>query len=996
MKAVYLLYCASGFVSLGYQIVWFRVFFDRFGSSNLTFGFVLCNFIGGLGVGSLAGRPLTEWISRRARLTHGLRVYGVLEMMVAAAAMLTLLVPLIPADAWGSFPYTLSGDIYEPTTAYRLSQVAVSTVCVFIPCFLMGATFPLLCNVFRADSRFPSALYGWNTLGACSGVLACEFFFLPLVGHNHTFLLMIALNFGLGLYFLLARKEPRGQSAIMPMPAAVGRSRSRRYRSVEPMRAPGVRTYPVSVALGCAVISGLLAGALEADVLRRLQFLDCRSDAAMSFISFWAILAIFLASWTVRATSRLHLGPIKIAFLAALTAYLSAWYFAFPLRDWANALDHYDVIAALPKTPGVDVPFQFFYFGYGARSVLLFTGVFVFPPFYLISLLLPHICNVLQSEKRHLGALYGANTIVFCVGMAGFTLLAPRVNVFYSFRLFMLLFALLTVLLLTIAPGRPLGAWRPGAAVLIFAAACAATPSSFDTGYFAAESVAAKYPVRAMKSNGAHTTFVVEDPAGDVLFFDSHSMSGTNAVAQQYMRLMAHYPLLAHRDPKEALLICFGVGCTASAIAWHDTIERIDVIELNDKVLETAPEFAVANGNVAQDPRVRLIHDDGRRFLNLIDRKYDLITSEPPPPMLPGVYRLYSEEYYASALAHLAPRGMMTQWLPIGQMPRQAVGRAISAFVSVFPHTMVFVGHGSNYILLGSNRPIDLTTIEERFGDSEGVVQDLRSFGIVGPVDLLARIVMYGGMLRREFGGYAPVSDQRNDFSQVFHDPYDPAVITYDPVELLSEMQAKGLDASDQLRRTILHLGRLKTAVPDFPESALMSVRATEAGEVALTGVDWNRINLLFRSGMQAAQDQQLDDSIEFLQRALRVTDQLPYVLKHLGSLQSNAQRYAAALRTWKNLQVLEPADAAGYYGAGWVLIRLQRFDEAVAELNSAVQLNPNDAETLRALGDALASGGRWSDALIAYDRALSLNPDDESLRKNRNLAMDRVISGSP
>ena len=58
-----------------------------------------------------------------------------------------------------------------------------------------------------------------------------------------------------------------------------------------------------------AVISGLLTGALEADLFKRLHFLGCTTAASMSLISFWAILAIFLASWTVRLTPRLRHPP---------------------------------------------------------------------------------------------------------------------------------------------------------------------------------------------------------------------------------------------------------------------------------------------------------------------------------------------------------------------------------------------------------------------------------------------------------------------------------------------------------------------------------------------------------------------------------------------------------------------------------------------------------------------------------------------------------------
>src|ERR1022692_1071122 len=64
MIRVFLAYALSGFVALGYQVVWFRIFPDWFGSTSLSFALVVCNFIGGLGAGSLASRPITTWLAR--------------------------------------------------------------------------------------------------------------------------------------------------------------------------------------------------------------------------------------------------------------------------------------------------------------------------------------------------------------------------------------------------------------------------------------------------------------------------------------------------------------------------------------------------------------------------------------------------------------------------------------------------------------------------------------------------------------------------------------------------------------------------------------------------------------------------------------------------------------------------------------------------------------------------------------------------------------------
>ena len=234
---------------------------------------------------------------------------------------------------------------------------------------------------------------------------------------------------------------------------------------------------------------------------------------------------------------------------------------------------------------------------------------------------------------------------------------------------------------------------------------------------------------------------------------------------------MAHFPLLAHPNPQKVLLICFGVGNTASAIAAHKSVAQIDAVDLNENVFKTAPELAAHHASVHLDPRLRMINDDGRNFLNLSTEVYDLITSEPPPPMAGGVYRLYSREYYEQALAHLSPNGLMTQWLPASQMPPAAISLVMRTFVQVFPHSLLFEGADRHLILLGSRSPIDLERLSERFYESQSVTTDLYRIEVWSPDELLARVVHRGTELRRRIGAGRVLSDQHNDLEHLLYDP---------------------------------------------------------------------------------------------------------------------------------------------------------------------------------------------------------------------------------
>ena len=241
MRRVFPLYALSGFISLGYQVAWFRIFIDWFGSTNLTFALVVCSFIGGLGCGALLSQRISRLLTDRTGIGDKLRLYGLIELLVGASALVTVAVEYLPPDLWGSFPYYLNDGIWVQAIHYQIAQGAIATVSLFLPCLFMGVTFPLLCDIFRSiprGGRLPSVLYAWNTIGACVGVLACQFILIPEIGHKPTFWLMAGLNILLGLYFVVSGGAPASDevadTACATLPSAGVPSRSGRLLLLVP------------------------------------------------------------------------------------------------------------------------------------------------------------------------------------------------------------------------------------------------------------------------------------------------------------------------------------------------------------------------------------------------------------------------------------------------------------------------------------------------------------------------------------------------------------------------------------------------------------------------------------------------------------------------------------------------------------------------------------------------------------------------------------------
>lgn len=938
MTRILFLYALSGFISLGYQVAWFRIFAGWFGSTSLTFATVITGFVGGLAIGALLSERLTQALQRRLGVADRFRICGVIELLIASTLVLTAVTQYLPGWFRGSFPYHLQSGVWEPTSLYQAGQIAVAGLCILLPCLFMGATFPLLTNAFSQGphkARFPSALYAANTLGACLGIIACQFLLLPWLGHAWMLWVLVTANVLLGAYFFSRGNEATWTGAV---PGAATLLSSPPWGGGEARRTPGNLT-------GLAALGGLAAGALEGDLYRRISFvIELNPGATMAVVSFWAVLAIFIASACTSRFTRLGLRPIRLAFIAALAYTMITWHYVDGLVD--------AVEAALGGTTGLQ-PINLeggysrvFPGNFGQLFCLL--GILVFPPYLLVSLLLPHVCNRLHQQDIHLGTAYGLNTLFFCAGLIVFTQLAPSLNIFFSFKFFPVIFGLIIACLFLLDREKLRTAWLPAAALVAAVAAVFLVPRNFDRSFFRPDTQPATLPIQALRSNAATTTFVVTDKDVQRLYFGRLSMSSTNFASRVYMQLMAHFPLLAHRRPERALLICFGVGNTAAAIAAHSSIERLDIVDLNGTIFETAPVFAATNGNVTADPRIRLIQDDGRNFLKLTDEKYDLITSEPPPPLAAGVDRLYSREYYTDALEHLTPDGLMSQWLPTHLMPPRVTELAIATFLDVFPNALLITGFGTDFILVGSPQTINLANIEARLAGLPRVRAQLVDLNVDNATELLGRIVQTDAELRARYGSGRIVSDLRNDFEQLLQDPDERAVIAYNPKEILRYLRPLKLSSYAELEQVILHLGRLRYRVSNFPLESLATVRDTAGPTAAkLADADWGRIAELFKSYLVAAgsgNETQLEATLDGF---LAIAPEQPEVLVGLAELQFTRKDYPAALGFLERAAEIEPGDPVIQIRAGRALMLSGRSPEALVQFERAMETRPASVEAL-------------------------------------------------
>jgi predicted membrane-bound spermidine synthase len=169
--------------------------------------------------------------------------------------------------------------------------------------------------------------------------------------------------------------------------------------------------------------------------------------------------------------------------------------------------------------------------------------------------------------------------------------------------------------------------------------------------------------------------------------------------------MMAHLPLaFLNRTPQDALVICFGMGTTFRSL--HSWGIPVTVVELVPSVPQLFSYFHSDASEVLNSPLSHVVVDDGRRYLERTDKRYDVITIDPPPPVeAAGSSLLYSEDFYSVVRERLRPGGILQQWLPVGDKEDlTAVTRALS---QSFPYVRVFAfGQNWGYHFLASDQPL--------------------------------------------------------------------------------------------------------------------------------------------------------------------------------------------------------------------------------------------------------------------------------------------------
>jgi spermidine synthase len=608
IRILYVLFFFSGFPALIYQLTWQRSLFRVFGVNTESVTVVVTAFMLGLGIGSIAG----GWITRRRKI-NALLLLGVIELSTAMFGVASL--------AIFEFVGRLVLDWPSPVVAL------VNLLLVLIPTLLMGATLPILVShLVRISGQTGAAvgtLYYANTMGAGAACLLCGALIFPHAGMHVAVWIAAGINVIVGSGALVAwgRYRERGvedtrsrsaltQQPILSMPFAMGMAALGGFISLSyeiflfrtASFASGSSAFAFALTLA-VFLMGIAAGSHQAgDICAKHSSRDAMRKAVVCLVWANVFAALFLPLITQFASN-----PIGMIGTAFVTIYLIA-------RQWGGLLPYLSELSiSADDRAGMQTALLYFSNIVGCTTGAVLTG------FVLTSLI----------------GLHGISILLLCAGTICVMLMIAKLDVFFREKL-----------------------QRSAIAVAILAIAVILIPAT-----------ASRLVENLQYKRIADHSFadVVQNRDGiitvdtDGTVFGNGMYDGRFNVDLKHDRngIIRPYALsLFHPAPHDVLMIGLSTGSWAQVIANNPNVTSLTVVEINPgyrELIATRPEVQ----SVLQNPKVRIIKDDGRRWLNRHpEARFDAIVSNTTWNFRMNVTNLLSTEFLGLVKQHLNQGGI--------------------------------------------------------------------------------------------------------------------------------------------------------------------------------------------------------------------------------------------------------------------------------------------------------------------------------------------------
>lgn len=1006
----------SGLTGLVYEILWTRLIVKIIGSAPFAVSIVLTVFMAGLGLGSYIASRTIDRIKNQYNLV---KLYGILEIIIGAYGLILPLFLLLFRPLYS----ILYNHFFGHFIIYTIFTFAGCAILLLLPATCMGATLPVLSRFYVTRMSHVGShlgrLYGLNTMGAVVGTLLCGFWIINLWGVQGALIFAVILNVIIGTICILLSVTLKTYKTS-PVKIKADSTISPEIRVSRNAKISGMS------ALIIFAVSGFCAMAYEVIWIRLLGLIVGPTTYSFTIVLITFISGLALGSMFFGWMADIVRKPISLLLFSQIFAALFALWVSQIMGNsqifFAKLIFHF-------KDNFSQLVFL--------KSLILF--MFMFLPTFFLGSTFPLVGKIYTNSLAHIGRsigfAYSINTVGAVLGSfcAGFVLI-PFLGKETSLSLVVTLQLMVSFIIGSIIfwkTRRRVREWIPFTLLVVCGISLAfiyprwnrtmlstgkyhryEEPEMIQMGWLQAllygNDMFADYHggelVYFGDGIGGFTTVKKDtDTMGNInysLLNSGKSDASTVGGDMCTQTLLAHFPMLFHPDPENVMVLGLASGITAGEVL-HYPVKKLDVIDINNQVVKASDYFIPWNNNVLSNPRTELIVQDGRAHMELTDRNYDVIISEPSNPWMAGLATLFTGEFFELVRKRLNPDGIFVQWIHAYQIDWNNFALVGRTFAQIFPNSLVvsveLTEHSADYLLVGFNgeNGLSIDTAARNLSCAQ------KSNNMKLPDHTLFYNLIKSEDLKKLFGkGYINTDNHpRLEFSapKLMHF-YDQTIaenivskkwLSEETERIIREFSTD-VDVQIDIAVYFLSFDEPFQKIVDITKATpLQRKRFYNIMETYCAGnyvTDFSFIN------DEELKKKCISTQIEFMLDTINSVPEKAPLYFHLGDIYYENGMLDEAVTYYSKVLEIDPEIDVVHYNIGKILSVQGKFDEAANHYQEAVRVNPEYVLAMNNLGNILVRKGKVNEAVSLYRRALSI--DDEFSLAHKNLGIVLKKSG--
>jgi spermidine synthase len=178
-----------------------------------------------------------------------------------------------------------------------------------------------------------------------------------------------------------------------------------------------------------------------------------------------------------------------------------------------------------------------------------------------------------------------------------------------------------------------------------------------------------------------------------------------------YNEMIVHVPMSLHPNPRHVLIIGGGDCGAANEAAKYDSVERIDLVEIDEAVVRACKGHMPEVAGHSSDPRIHIHYEDGVAFARQASQKYDVIIVDSSDPVGPA-QQLFEIAFYRDLHRALNEDGLMVCQSQSPIFHSDIMTQTYERIGSLFPHQRMYTAVVPTYpgglwsFTLGSKREL--------------------------------------------------------------------------------------------------------------------------------------------------------------------------------------------------------------------------------------------------------------------------------------------------